>query len=459
MTDVLKSSATEAAAMIRRKEISSRELTEALFAHIDEVNPAINAVVAFRRDEAMTAAAAADDVLARGDVVGPLHGVPMTIKESFDVAGLHTTWGNPEFAEPVAQQDSTVVARLRRAGAIIIGKSNVAFMLSDIQTANPLFGVTNNPADRTRTPGGSSGGAAAALASGVTFLEYGTDLSGSIRNPASFCGVYGLRPTAETVPPTGMAPPGPPGVPVAMTGLTAVGPLARSAADLRLALQVTAGPEGSEAKALSWRLPAPRHRNLADFRIRFVLDDPTAPVSSEVVDALSSTIDAITAAGATVVEGWPDGMDPAAQFRDFGFHLDAFFALQGDGALSHKAFIEADNRRLATRAAWARCFDDVDVFLCPTNSTPAFPHDERPFDERTFDTSHGPRPYHEQFFWTAHASLSGLPAASAPIGTTPSGLPVGMQIIGPHFEDDTVLTFAETVREFHPSGGETRARG
>ena len=453
MTDVLKSTATEAAALIRRKEISSRELTETLFAHIDETNPAINAVIALRREDAMKEAAAADDALARGSAVGPLHGVPMTIKESFDVAGLPTTWGNPAFAEHVAQQDSTVVARLRQAGAVIVGKSNVAFMLSDIQTANPLFGVTNNPTDLTRTPGGSSGGAAAALASGMTFLEYGTDLSGSIRIPASFSGVYGLRPTAEIVPPTGMAPPGPPGVPIGMMGLSAVGPLARSAADLRLALNVTAGPEGSAAKALTWGLPAPRHRNLADCRVRFVLDDPAAPVTVEVVDALSYAIDAIEAAGATVVEGWPDGMDPAAQFRDFGFHLDAFFALQSDGAVSHKAFIEADNRRMATRAAWARAFDDVDVFLCPTNSTPAFPHDERPFDERTFDTSHGPRPFHEQFFWTAHATLSGLPAASAPIGKTPSGLPVGMQIIGPHFEDDTVLTFAETVSEFNPSGG------
>lgn len=216
-----------------------------------------------------------------------LHGVPMTIKESFNVAGLHTTWGNPAFKDFVADADATVPRRLEQAGAIIVGKTNVAFMLGDFaQTANQLYGVTSNPWDTTRTPGGSSGGAAAALSAGMTFLEYGSDLVGSIRIPASFCGVYGLKPSTGIVPLTGFQPPGPPAGPSDMTYMSAVGPLGRSARDLRTALRVTAGPEDQAAKAYSWALSPPRHRRLEDFRVGVVLDHQRAPVSSEVTAPL-----------------------------------------------------------------------------------------------------------------------------------------------------------------------------
>jgi amidase len=202
--------ATDAAQMLSRKELSSRELTEMLLTRIEAVNPALNAVAELRREAALQEAVAADEATARGDDVGPLHGVPMTIKDTFNVAELHTTWGNPAFKDFVADSDATVVRRLRQAGAIIVGKTNVAFMLGDFgQTANELYGVTNNPWDTTRTPGGSSGGAAAALSAGMTFLEYGSDLVGSIRIPASLCGVYGLKPSAGIVPLTGFQPPGP----------------------------------------------------------------------------------------------------------------------------------------------------------------------------------------------------------------------------------------------------------
>ena len=195
--------ATDAAGMLRRKELSSRELTAMLLARIDDLNPTLNAVVELRREPALREAAAADEAIARGDDLGPLHGVPKTIKDGFDVAGLHTTWGNPAFKEFVAGSDATVVRRLRQAGAILVGKTNLAFMLGDFgQSANVLYGVTNNPWDTARMPGGSSGGAAAALAAGMTFLEYGSDLVGSIRIPASFCGVYGLKPSVQVVPST-----------------------------------------------------------------------------------------------------------------------------------------------------------------------------------------------------------------------------------------------------------------
>lgn len=212
----------------------------------------------------------------------------MTIKDSFNVVGLHTTWGNPVFKDYLADSDATVVQRLRQAGAIIVGKTNVHFMLADFaQTRNELYGVTNNPWDVTRTPGGSTGGGAAALSAGMTFLEYGSDLVGSIRIPASFCGVYGLKPSVEIVPLRGFQPPGPSAGPSEMMYMSAVGPLGRSVRDLRTALTVTAGPAAPAARAYSWTLPPPRHTRLEDFRVGVVLDHERAPVSSEITTLLS----------------------------------------------------------------------------------------------------------------------------------------------------------------------------
>jgi amidase len=450
MNETLLRSATDAAGALRRKEVSARELTGMLLERIDAIDPALNAVVALCPEAALAEAAAADEALARGDETGPLHGVPMTIKDAFYVAGLPTTWGNPAFEGAVADRDATVVRRLRRAGAILVGKTNVAFMLGDFgQTANELHGVTSNPWDTSRTPGGSSGGAAAALAAGMTFLEYGSDLVGSIRIPASFCGVYGLKPSVEVVPLTGFQPPGPPALPSEMQYLSAVGPLGRAAADLRTALRVTAGPEGQAARAYAWSLASPRHRRLADFRVGVALDHPRVPVSSEVGAVLSDAVDALARAGVTVVEGWPDGVDPVRAWESFGFQVRLFFAFQqpGEDATTLPEVVDQEHRRMAARAAWSRYFQQADVFLCPVNFTAAFPHDPRPFEARTIATPEGERPYNDQSFWVSHASLPGLPAVAAPIGGTPGGLPVGAQIIGPLFEDDTAITFAELLGE------------
>src|ERR671921_13492 len=447
MQATLFQSATDAAQAVRHKEGSSRELTEMLLTRIEDANPALNAVVELRREAALQEANAADEATAHGEEAGPLHGVPMTIKDSFNVAGLHTTWGNPAFKDFVADWDATVARRLRQAGAIIVGKTNVAFMLSDFgQTANELFGVTNNPWDTTRTPGGSSGGTAAALSAGMTFLEYGSDLVGSIRIPASFCGVYGLKPSAGIVPLSGFQPPGPPPPPSDMMYMSAVGPLGRSPRDLRTALSVTGGPENQKAKAYSWALAPPRHARLEDFRVGVVLDHEYVPVSSEVTAPLSNAVDELARAGATVVEGWPDGVDPVQNYESFGFHVQSFFAFQqpGEDFTTFSEFIDHENRRMAARAAWNRYFDDIaDVFLCPVNFTPAFPHDARSFEERTITTPEGERPYNDQSSWVSHASLPGLPAVAAPIGRTPGGLPVGAQIVGPLYEDNTAITFAE----------------
>jgi amidase len=444
-------SAAAAVAMIRRGQVSSRELTELVMARIDAANPDLNAVVEVRQDQALREAAAADEALVHGEATGPLHGVPMTIKEAFNVAGLHTTWGNPAFKEFVADQDATVVRRLRQAGAVVVGTTNVAFMLGDYaQTRNELYGVTNNPWDAACTPGGSSGGSAAAVAAGMAFLEYGSDLVGSVRIPASFCGVYGLKPSAGIVPLTGLRPPGPPAPQPDTTFKTAVGPFARQAGDLRTALQVTAGPEDPAAKALSWTLAPPRHRRLSDFRVGVVLDDAGAPVTGEVGAVLSEAVDALARAGAAVVDGWPDGVDPGQSAESFGFHVGLFFAFNQPGAEEFAplaAVIEQERRRQAVRAAWSRYFAGVDVLLCPTNFTAAFPHDARPFDERMIATTDGERSYAEQPFWIAHASLAGLPAVAAPVGRTPGGLPVGVQVVGPPFEDDTAITFAELLED------------
>jgi len=438
-------SAREIADRIRTGQVSSREVTEELLARIAD-DQEVNAVVEVRREYALAAADQADAMAAARGSLGPLgslHGVPMTVKDCFDVAGLHTTWGNPAFAEHVADRDAAVVERLQRAGAIVVGKSNVHAMLADFgQTANEIYGRTNNPADLTRTPGGSSGGGAAALAADLTYLEYGSDLVGSIRLPAAYCGVYGLKPTNGLVPQRGFQVPGTPYLPSELPNLSTIGPLARTAGDLRLALRATAGPEAP----YSYTLPRPRHTRLADYRVGVVLDHPAAPVTSEVGDALSDTIDRLARSGAKIVDNWPDGVDPNEQAEEFGRQVELFFALHatsdGDlGGVSGSGLTledvrGLDRRRMAARGRWQRYFEDVDVFVCPTSFTVAFPHGSSTIDGL---------PYETQVFWIAHAALTGHPALSMPIGRTPAGLPIGAQVIGPWHEDDTAIMFAELL--------------
>ena len=441
--DILARPATEAAAMLRRGDISSRELTELLLSRVAAVNPEVKAVTELRE------AAAADQAIAGGDR-RPLLGVPVTVKDALNVCGMHTTWGNPQFKDYVAGRDATVVQRLKQAGAVIAGKTNVAFMLADYgQTANDLYGTTRNPWDPARTPGGSSGGGAAALAAALTYLDYGSDLVGSIRIPASFCGVYGIRPTAGIVPLAGFELPGAPPGPGAMSHMSTLGPLARSAGDLRTALAVTAGPVAPAARAYSWRLAPPRHDRLGDYRVGVVLDHERVPVSAEVGAQLSAAVDALAGAGATIAEGWPAGVDPVLAYESFGYQVQLFFAFRepGQDPALLQGLVAQENLRLAVRAAWQRYFEDIDVFLCPAAFTAAFRHDSGPFGERLIETPEGARRYDDLPFWISHASLPGLPAVAAPAGTTRAGLPVGAQVIGPPHEDDTAITFAGLLGE------------
>jgi amidase len=278
---------TVAADAIAHRTVTAVELVQAALDRIDAVNPAVNAMVELRREQALAEAAAADAAIAAGEQVGRLHGVPVTVKEALAVAGMHRTWGDPNAADSISGEAAVAVDRLQHAGAIVLGTTNVAYGLADFaQTHNDLYGTTNNPWDTNRAAGGSSGGSAAALATGMSMLEIGSDLVGSVRIPASFCGVYGLRPSVGIVPTQGLLPPGAHPSPPEREIISTVGPMARSAADLRTALLAMAGPLPPEGRAWTWALPRPRCRRLHESRVSVVLDDGCAPVSAEVGDVL-----------------------------------------------------------------------------------------------------------------------------------------------------------------------------
>jgi amidase len=437
--------ATSAAEAVRRGEVSSVELVDAALASLEARNADLNAVVVTCPDRARDEARRVDAARASGAASGPLAGVAITVKEAFHTAGLPTTWGLPDQRDWTASADAVVVQRLRAAGAIVFGKTNVATMLADFaQTANELYGRTNNPHALTRSPGGSSGGSAAAVAAGLTFLDYGSDLAGSIRIPAAFCGVYGLRPTANTIPQDGLAPPGAPAAALlADVGwIGTVGPVAVTPADIRTALEITADRSRTVTPAKQLRA--------RDLRLGVVLDDPGCPLASDVAAVLSDVVDRLAAAGIKIVEGWPSGVDGSATIPSFGFALSRFMAAADPTSQWSATDAEIDRERqrlLALRAAWARYFTEVDAFICPVNFTAAIEHDDRPFEQRTVATVDGGRRYDEQPFWTAQIAVAGLPALAAPAGRTDGGLPVGMQIVGPHHGDELVVDVAELLEE------------
>src|SRR5881296_3939414 len=282
MLDVPFRSARQLAADIKKKRIGCLELLDLYLARVEKYDGALNAVVVRDVERALTRARAADRALARRDVWGPLHGVPVTVKESYDVAGLPTTWGVPTHKSNVATKNAVVVDRLLAAGVVLFGKTNVPLFLADWQSFNTIYGTTNNPWDVTRSPGGSSGGSAAALAAGLTGLEAGSDIGSSIRNPAHFCGVFGHKPTWGIVPRAGQALPWQ-GAPV---DIDVVGPLARSTDDLALALSAMAGPDAIEAVGWQLRLTLPKQKRLRDFKVALMLDAPGFPVDREVQDRL-----------------------------------------------------------------------------------------------------------------------------------------------------------------------------
>src|SRR5256884_1091316 len=270
MLDTSFQSASALASLIRRKKIGCAELLELYLARVEKYNPTLNAIIATDLEGARKRARAADRALARKKPWGPLHGVPMTIKESYDVVGMPTTWGVPELKDHVPPRNALAVDRLLGAGVVLFGKTNVPIYLADYQSYNAIYGTTNNPWDLSRAPGGSSGGSAAALAAGLTGFEAGSDIGSSIRNPAHFCGVYGHKPTWGIVPRTGQALPWQ----QAPVDIDVVGPLARSAEDLAIALSVMAGPDAIEGAGWQLRLRSPRQKRLRDFTVALMRDAP-----------------------------------------------------------------------------------------------------------------------------------------------------------------------------------------
>ena len=466
-------SATDLLGALDRGELSSLELLEFLLARVDREDAAINAVVARDPDSARARAQEADAARARGESWGPLHGLPMTIKNSIEVVGMPTTSGAPELAGHMPKTHADAAARLIDAGAIVFGKTNLPLYAGDFQTYNEVHGTTNNPWNLECGPGGSSGGSAAALAAGFTPLELGSDIGGSIRNPAHFCGVYGHKPTWQIVPGRGHIP-GPPGA-LSPPDLAVLGPLARTPEDLDLALGVLAGPSPGDAVAWRLELPAPRHERLSDFRVALWLDQPGRPVAAEVGDLIQAAADRIAAAGARV----DDRARPAIDAEDAharylrllwsvmgtGFpppvraQLEAAHGTLDPGDVSanaqmirgavgpHRAWLSDNEARHHMRARWAELFTEVDVLLCPIMPTAAFAHDHRPMEQRTLLVDGVEVPYLEQLFWAGQMTLTYLPATVVPVGRTSDGLPVGMQVVAPHLEDRTAIHFARCIED------------
>ena len=451
MTEIATRPAHELADALRRRELSSRELLDHYLDRTEALNPSLNAIVTLDPEGARRAADAADAALARGDVAGSLHGLPMTIKDTFETAGMRTTCGVEDW-DHVSECDAEAVRRLRSAGAVIFGKTNAPSYAGDWQTYNPIFGATNNPWDTTRSAGGSSGGAAAALAAGMTALELGSDIAGSIRVPSSWCGTCGHKPSWGVVPSRGHLPP-PPGA-LAEADLGVVGPMARSVGDLEMVLDIVAGADQQRATAWRLELPAPRAKSLSTLRLAAWLDDASYPVENDVGGVLESAVTDIRRAGARIVDAQPPTTLPDL----VGLHVELIYPLMDPSSKTrHRAWLSADERREQLRARMAEFFRDVDALLMPVAVVPAIPHDHsEPLADRTIQTEGGSRPYLDMFGWMGLATVAYLPATVVPVGRTPSGLPVGIQIVGPFLEDRTTLAVARCIEEllggFTPPG-------
>jgi amidase len=471
-------SAFECLALLRNREISSLELVDACIARIEALNPALNAVVAKDYERARETARAADAARANGEELGVLHGLPITVKDSLETADLVTTSGAPALRNHVPKEDAVAVRRAVDAGAIVLGKTNLPMYAGDWQTFNAVYGRTNNPWDVTRTAGGSSGGAAASIAAGFVPLEIGSDIGGSIRTPANYCGVYGHKPSHGIVPGRGHIP-GPPGT-KSEPDLAVIGPLARTASDLRLALDVIAGPDVLVRDGWTLALPPPRAEQLEDFRVGYWLDDPLCPIDSSVRAELEATIEALRPHVKLVDIGAPlqlerivplyvrllmgvIGGDMPKSLKVLTRMLLPYYALAERMGIetdlitknaargmhqSHADWNRANEGRTRVRWQCHELFGDIDVLLTPVGPVTAFPHQTGGNHlSRRITVNGQKRPYMDHVSWAALATAAYLPATSAPVGVTEDGLPVNIQIIGPYLGDRTTIRFAELLAE------------
>ncbi len=463
--------ATELLAARAAGRVTASELTDLYIRRIERHDGRLNAVVVRDFARARQQARAADRAAARGEG-GALLGLPMTIKESFNVVGLPTTCGVLDWRDFVSRHDAPAVERTRAAGAVLLGKTNVPPMLADWQSANPIHGRANNPWDLGRTPGGSSGGSAAAIAAGLSAFEVGSDIGGSIRVPAVFCGVYGHRPSETLLPKSGQFPFPPLPNSVAVMGVQ--GPIARSAEDLELGLAVLAGPDAGEDVAWRVALPPARHDRLADFRVAVLPAIPWITVDDELTLALHDLAGRLGRLGATVQEvqpgvfgdhrahhqlyrsllaamtsarDTPEGREKRIVFWKTGTdefsraHLRGLTGAPGD-------LVVWGAQREGFRQAWRAFFQDWDVLLAPAINVLAYPHVERawPPDDSdlrlTLDVNGRAVPYLHGLVYPALSTVAGQPATAFPVGLSRGGLPIGLQAVGPYLEDLTPIRFA-----------------
>jgi amidase len=469
--------AVELSKALTAKKVSAVELAQDAIGRIERHDTKINAICVRDFDRGLAAARAADAALARGENK-PLLGLPLTVKESYNIAGLPTTWGFAPQKDFVPPADALSISRVKEAGGVILGKTNVPVGLGDWQSYNEIYGTTNNPFDLGCTPGGSSGGSSAALAAGYGPLSLGSDIGGSLRVPAFHCGVYAHKPTYNVVPTRGHTPPPFPPIPLDRD-LAVIGPMARSAADLSLLLDVIAGPDPLDAgKAYTLALPPSRHQELKDFRVLVIDSDPILPANKDIRESIEKLAADLAKAGAGVARQSPLLPDFADSSRLYMRMLMAFLgtfsppeviagARAGAAQLtadntslaaerlrgmtqSHRDWVLDDGARARLRAQWRELFKTFDAVICPIMPTPAYPHDHSPEqDKRRVNIDGKEYVYPDQLAWPGIATLPGLPATAIPTGLSAQGLPVGVQIVGPWLEDRTTLRLAELIeREF-----------
>ncbi len=488
MTELQFQTAAQLVQAIQDRQISAVELLNFYKERINRLNPGINAIVATDYDAAEKRARAADEALSKGEVWGPLHGLPMTVKDSVEVAGMPCTSGFPGLKDHLPNKNADVVESLIGAGAVIFGKTNLPMFGQDFQSFNEVYGQTNNPWDVSRVPGGSSGGAAAALSAGLTALEIGSDIGGSIRNPAHFCGVYGHKPTYDITSFKGHIPPFPGLFPgdYSMSGdIAVIGPLARSAEDLDLVMNIITKPAKPLQIAWNLELPVPRKKNLKEYRVGLWLDDPDFPVDTYVADCIRNLVDKLSAAGVSIEDKHPDisftdchdiytklltAVPNAGLSKEIfeHFHQEAPKLEEDDKSfraqlirgttMLHRDWIVLDYMRLMMRQKWADYFKDFDVLLCPAVAVTAFEHDHGDFFERTLRVNGSGQSYYDTLSaWAGLTCVSYLPATVAPAGLAANGLPVGIQIVGPYLEDRTPIHFAGLIEKitggFRPPPG------
>jgi len=427
-------SALETAAAIRRGETTALQQCEAAIARIEARDGALNAVVVRDFDRARNQARAVD----AGPRDLPLLGVPMTVKESYNLAGLPTTWGFTEHRDFIAGEDAELVKRLKRAGAVILGKTNVPVGLADLQSNNPIYGRTHNAIDPSRSAGGSSGGAAVALASGMVPLEIGSDIGGSIRVPAAFNGVGGHKPTYDALSSDGHSFPRTNGARVA---LGVCGPMARNADDLAAALDVLS----------DFPMPRASKRDTSDLRILLLTGHPLAQVQASIVAALEHAGAALEAAGVTVDRASDLLPDLSEQHRHYMHMLNIAMtrgaASPGREAPTLAEWFTLGDHQARNRRAWAALFATYDAVIAPTVGMTAFPHDDTPLAERHLDIDGTHTKFGAQFAFPGLATFPMLPATSVPIGADPDGLPIGVQVITNMWRDHDAIAIARTLHD------------